>query len=61
MEEDKNKDRDEHMSKKAKSASHESEQRQGKGNRSFFQKRSSNYAPSSASAPVQSNRYDQKS
>src|SRR5688572_23630431 len=36
------------------------EQKQGKGNMSFLQNRSSNYAPSSASAPVQNNMYDQK-
>src|SRR5688572_18397844 len=61
VEEDKKKDREEQKSKRAKSAGHEHEQEQNKGSRSFFQKRSSNLAPSSASAPVQHNRYDQKS
>ena len=60
VEEDKRKDREEQMSKRAKSAGHENKQKQGKGNKSFFKRRSSNYAPSSASAPAPSNRYDQK-
>ncbi|XP_055826430.1 uncharacterized protein LOC129894827 [Solanum dulcamara] len=56
VEDDKIKDREEHLSKKAKSTGHENEQRQGKGNTSFFQKRSSNYARSTASAPSPSHR-----
>ncbi|XP_055825402.1 uncharacterized protein LOC129893964 [Solanum dulcamara] len=44
VEDDKKKDREGHLSIKAKSVRHENEQGQGKGNRSFFQKRSSNYA-----------------
>lgn len=61
-EDDKKKDREEHLRKKARSAGPESSQhKQGKGDKSYFQKRSSNYAPSSASAPASSHRYDQKS
>lgn len=60
--EDKKRDREEQMNRKAKSAGHEpSQQRQNKGDKSYFQKRSSYRAPSVASAPVQPNRYAQKS
>lgn len=48
VEKEKKKDSEEHLSKKAKSAGHEL--KQGKGSRSFFEKRTSNYATSSASA-----------
>src|SRR5688572_22530050 len=51
VEEDKKKDREEQMNKRAKSVGHENYQKQSKGNKSLFQKRSSNYAPFSASAP----------
>ena len=61
VDQDKKKDKEEYASKRAKSAGHENEQKKNKGDRSFFQKRSSNFAPSSASAPVQHHRNDQKS
>src|SRR5688572_14258549 len=43
VEEDKKKYKEEHASKRAKSAGHENDQKQSKGNKSFFQKMSSNY------------------
>lgn len=59
VEEDKKRDREEHLSKKAKSVGHEPNQKQGKDNRSF-QKRPSGYAASLTSAPTPRNRYEQK-
>ena len=52
VEDDKKKDKEEYASKRAKSAGHENEQRKNKGDRSFFQKRFSNFSLPSASAPV---------
>lgn len=59
LKEDKKRDREENMSKRAKSVGHQpSQHKHSKGDKSYFKKRSSSYTPSSASAQTLSNMND---